>query len=415
MRHRRRPALATIVLVLPLAASAPAAADETSHFLSPSHFQLRPNLYGTQLRDRADALPLTRATVGDIMNDLNRRNETTPVKLGGICAPSAVQPGTRVNVARSVCFDKGDNATTEWYPQGVTTGGHARGGPILVSWYHRAAKGVRISFVNPDTGAYRHVLLVYPRANGDYVTVRASQDKSSPNYNRSLHGGGILWYGNHLFVADTDRGFRMFDMRRIYDLGASRNGTTRHKDRVGLIDGTYYGHGYRYVMPQVGSWTRTAAPGTKCSTSNGTPRFSYVSLDRGHGHLVAGEYCEARRPSKGRVAVWPIAHAFDARNELITDPSHRWNPVAVHKLPDSNIQGAARINGRWYLSRSRGTFTAGTLYTTEPATSSTRTLKVARRQALPIGPEDLSPSQGNTIWTVAEHPGKRTLYAVRPN
>lgn len=420
MRHRRGPVILTISLVLPLAAPAGAAADEPS----PSLFRLRPNSYGTELRDRADALPLVKATVPDIMNDLNRKSETTPVKAGGMCASSAVQPGTRVAVARSVCFNRGDDGTPEWYPQGVTTAGRPGDGTVLVSWYHRGTKGVRISFVDTDTGSYRHVLLVYPRANRDYVTVRVSQDESNANYNQSLHGGGVLWYGNYLFVADTERGFRVFDMRRIYDLGASPNGTTQHKDRVGLIGGTYYGHAYRYVMPQVGSWTRTAPAGAKCTASDGAPHFSYTSLDRGGpGHVIAGEYCKSGEETNGRVAVWPIAGAFDARGELITDTAHRWDAVAVHRLPDSNIQGAARFDGRWYLSRSRGKTTAGTLYTTEPTTSPTGPLEVARQQYLSIGPEDLSHRYGGTasnpaldaIWTVAEHPGKRTLYAVEPN
>ena len=50
--------------------------------------------------------------------------------------------------------------------------------------------------------------------------------------------------------------------------------------QVGLHGDVYHGYGYRYVMPQVGSWTRTAPTGTKCTTSDGSPQFSHVSLDR---------------------------------------------------------------------------------------------------------------------------------------
>ncbi|GAA0546618.1 hypothetical protein [Actinomadura livida] len=437
MRRRRCLAvLAAVGLALPLAAAiqSPAAADE----LSLSNFQLRPNSYGTDLRDRADALPLVKGTVTGIMNDLNRQDDDTPVTVNGACEPNAVQSGSSVALARSVCFNDGDNATAQWYPQGVTTVADMQADqewgdgykPVLVSWYDANAnadgmvKGVRISFMNPSTGAYRHVLLVYPKANGDYDTVRVSQDSSSGSYNTSLHAGGILWYGDHLFVADTARGFRMFDMRRIFDLGASENGTTGGADKVGLHGGTYHGYGYRYVMPQVGSWTRTAATGTKCTTSDGSPQFSHVSLDRsGTDHLVSGEYCAGEEAVNGRVAAWPIAGAFTANSELITDPSYRWNADAAHKLPVSNVQGATRFNGRWYLSRSRGPATAGTFYTTAPATSSTTTLQVASEKQLSIGPEDLAHWQSGTdasnpglgqFWTVGEHPGKRMVYAVRP-
>ncbi|NKZ02233.1 hypothetical protein HGB48_00440 [Actinomadura latina] len=417
------------------AQQAPAAADE----LSLANFQLRPNSYGTDLQDRADALPLVKATVTGIMNDLNRQSETTPVTVGGACNPDALTSGSNVDIQRSICFNAGDNGTGDWYPQGITTVADMQGDrvwgdgyqPVIVSWYdHNSTtknpvKGVRISFINPYTGAYRHVLLVYPRANGDYDAVRVSQDSSSGDYSTPLHAGGILWYGNYLFVADTARGFRMFDMRRIYDLGASTNGSTSNKDWVGLVGDTYYGYSYRYVMPQVGSWTRTSETGETCTASDQSPQFSYVSLDRsGTDHLLAGEWCDGAREANGRVAAWPISGAFDGNNNLIMDTSYRWNADVAHKLPDSNVQGATRFNGRWYLSRSHGDTGAGDLIQTEPATSSTVTLQIDKRQDLAIGPEDLSHWQGGsdpanptlgTIWTVGEHPGKRMVYSVYPN
>ncbi|MFB4308454.1 hypothetical protein [Actinomadura sp. GTD37] len=438
MRHRRSlAALTTLFLAVPLAAAlqAPAAADE----LSLSNFQLRPNAYGTDLQDRTDALPLEdKGTVTEIMNDLNRQNDTTPVGVGFNCNSGAFEPGTFVDVERSICFNSGDNGTDEWYPQGVTTVADMQGDrvwgdgyqPVIVSWYDHndnddgMVKGVRISFINPYTGAYRHVLLVYPKADGDYDTIRVSQDAADGDYNKALHGGGILWYGNYLFVADTARGFRMFDMRRIYDLGNSASGTTSQPELVGLHGDTYYGYGYRYVMPQVGSWTRTSATGTACSYSDQSPNFSYVSLDRsGTDHLTAGEWCDGPEEANGRVAAWPIAGAFDGNSNLIMDTAYRWNADVAHKLPDSNIQGAMRFNGRWYLSRSHGTDNAGTLYTTAPATSSTVTLQIADQQDLGIGPEDLSHWQGGsdpssptlgTIWTVGEHPHLRMVYSVHP-
>jgi hypothetical protein len=91
-----------------------------------------------------------------------------------------------------ICFDSGDTATAQWYPQGATTvadmqadqswGNGLR--PILVSWYDHnnsgdgVNKGVRISFVDSVGGKYRHVLLVYPQIQNGIVTydsVRVSQ------------------------------------------------------------------------------------------------------------------------------------------------------------------------------------------------------------------------------------------------
>ncbi len=68
--------------------------------------------------------------------------------------------------------------------------------PVLVSWYDHnnnsdgMVKGVRVSFMNPNTGAYRHVLLVYPQEKSgiiDYDAVRVSQDSSNSSYTTSLH------------------------------------------------------------------------------------------------------------------------------------------------------------------------------------------------------------------------------------
>ncbi len=434
--RRSLAALAALALSVPLltALQAPAHADE----LSLSNFQLRPNSYGTDLQTRADNLPLVKGTVTDIMNDLNRRDDN-PTGNGTACEPAAIaESGPRPTIGRSMCFQDDDRDTGQWYPQGVTTVADMQADqewgngyqPVLVSWYDHndngdgMVKGVRISFMDPNTGAYRHVLLVYPRADGDYDTVRVSEDPATSDYNKALHAGGILWYGNYLFVADTARGFRMFDMRRIYDLGASPNGTTSGADKVGLHGDTYYGYGYRYVMPQVGSWTRTAATGTACSYSDQSPNYSYVSLDRsGADHLIAGEYCAGDQEANGRVAAWPISGAFDANNNLIMDTAYRWNADVAHKLPDSNVQGATRFNGRWYLSRSHGENTAGDLITTEPANSSTVNLVIDRKQPLSIGPEDLSHWQSGTdpanpllgtFWTVGEHPGKRMVYSVYP-
>ncbi|MEU6646194.1 hypothetical protein ABZ863_27115 [Saccharomonospora sp. NPDC046836] len=438
VRHKLLACLAVPSLVVSSLVVAPATAGADP--LSLSNFELRPNAYGTDLRDRADALPLVKATVSDIMNDLNRKDDN-PVQIHGACEPAAVADADIPPlITRSLCFQNDDNETTQWYPQGVTTVADMQADqewgsgnqPVLVSWYDKndplSIKGVRISFMNPYTGAYRHVLLVYPktiRARPDYESVRVSQDITHPDHSTSLHAGGIVWYGNYLFVADTNRGFRMFDMRRIYDLGASKNGTTEGPVKVGFQEDTqkYHAYAYRYIMPQVGSWTRTAADGTDCSASDGSPNFSYTSLDRaGANHLLAGEYCNASTATNGRVAAWPIAGAFDSNGELIMNTAYRWQADAAYKIPDTprRIQGATRFNGRWYLSQSNQT-NAGKLHITAKVTSPIGTLNVVDSQTLTIGPEDLShwpngtqsPSLG-AMWTVAEHEGKRMVYSVTP-
>ena len=96
-------------------------------------------------------LALTRATVAEVLADGNRTARTSG------CPSAAGVHST------AFCWNTGDGADEDWYPQGLTAswdaaadgryGGHVA---ILASWYdHRdvaasANKGVRISFVNYD-------------------------------------------------------------------------------------------------------------------------------------------------------------------------------------------------------------------------------------------------------------------------
>jgi hypothetical protein len=136
---------------------------------------------------------------------------------------------------------------------------------------------VRLSFVSPDRDRYRHVLLVYP--------TRTKQGK--PTYRAvNSHAGGIAWYGNYLYVAETQRGVRVFDLRKIFDLGLSKNGTTRNRKRIGLKGKTYYGAGNRYVLPQLTYYGNVATqPKRSCTGSHGTHWFTYnVTFPKGQAN-----------------------------------------------------------------------------------------------------------------------------------
>ena len=327
------------------------------------------------------------------------------------------------------CFNPGDTATKEWYPQGVTGVSDAQddeqwGGEqaLLVSWYDHDKrtphKSVRVTFVNPRTSRYRHVLLVWPYEQGG---------RGEPTYEpvgthgkaKGIHAGGIAWYGNRLFVADTTRGVRVFDMRLIFDLGASKNGTTKGADKVGLHGKTYYGYGYRYVMPQVGSWVNTKTTGKPC-TGTGAPVHSFLSVDRSQvpDMLVSGEYCgrddAPNQGRDGRLALWPLQTSGPAKGDLLSDGAGKVQPRYVNRLPDSNIQGAAGQNGTWWFTHnrppkngpSRGQLIRATWATGGGWTGEHRT-------TISYGPEDLSCWRGrHQLWTVGEHPKRRALYGM---
>jgi hypothetical protein len=252
------------------------------------------------------------------------------------------------------------------------------------------------------------------------MSLRTKQDASGA----SLHAGGIAWYGNYLYVADTRRGFRVFDMRYIFDLqAAGAKGNTTDKTKIGRQDGVFYGLGYRYVMPEVAAYTNLAGEvdDPKTCAAHGAPHFSYVGLDRtGDDHLVTGEYCDGTTGDlTGRVATWPL----DGSNGMPqVDQEGYWTATSAFRLPVSNVQGAVSHGDTWYLNRSHGTDVpdqndnGDLLKSTAPATT-TGVLGPTTRRTAAIGNEDLSywsgfKNFGDVLFTVTEHPGQRMVYAT---
>ncbi|WP_199442070.1 hypothetical protein [Umezawaea beigongshangensis] len=324
------------------------------------------------------------------------------------------------------CFNSGDVATEEWVPQGITTVADAQADQfwgekqaILVSWYNKGsspAKGVRVSFLDTDTGNYQHVLLVYPYTNASgnpsYEAVTAPQAGDGA----SVHAGGIVWYGNYLYMADTNRGIRVFDMRYIFDIKSASNGDVDTSGKVGRHDGTYYSYGYRYVMPQVHGWTNpgglaTFPPDYKCNAS-GPQKFSYISLDRSRepDALISGEYCANQNDTNlnGRVARWPLNSEVGTPD---TDGLGFWQASDAHRLPKPRVQGAVSTDGRWYLN-STGNGDSGPGYLQAAVGNGVLTVD-GWQYAVAIGVEDLSYWPGREqLWTVTEHKGKRIVYCT---
>lgn len=309
---------------------------------------------------------------------------------GGCGKAAAVPAGALVH-----CFDRTDSNTRTWVPQGVTTVSDAVQDerwsgrrPILVSWHDSGR--VRVTVVDPDRRTYQHVLLVYPTMKG-----------KKPTYTDiDVHAGGIAWYENKLYVADTRHGLREFDMRHIYDLRRSKAGSTGGPGRVGLHGGKYYGHGHRFVMPQTGSWHFTAGPtGGRCR-GTGPPRMSWVGIDRTTwSHvLIAGEWCRPKDP-RGRVATWPV-RALSGTRTVHAD----WAAT----LPGDRIQGAVRTNGRWWFTQGRGRKRGRLLIADRDWWDWGR----VTARTISYGPEDLSCYRGQRrIWTVAEYAQKRALWS----
>ncbi|MFF9015067.1 hypothetical protein ACF09C_19130 [Streptomyces sp. NPDC014870] len=475
--------MATVAASLLATTPAQAAPDPG---LDLSNFELRPLSNKTELQGRIDRLNADLPNIG--VNSLLKEAQTsgrTGQWSNSVCNPAAVESGTTPQgFAKSFCFDDSDNGNSdsEWWPQGVTTvadadedqtWGDPETGwnpadhkPMLVTWYNKddwngdkkaddvdeggtntERKGVRISFIDASTGKYAHVLLVYPfindSGNASYMSVRTSQHYSTPGGKQygSLHAGGMVWYGYYLYVADTNRGFRVFDLRNIIDLGAlPAEKWGKSKTAIGRQDGVYNAHGYRYILPQSDGWTNSACdtveppPGTPCDmqdedktcqATDVTPKTSFASLDRSSAtrHITTGEWCEKAKVTDafttGRVIRWPMntsggTPALNANGYWAANEAYRV-PFLASEQDNGGIQGAAVVNGTYYLSQSRGQAN-GRMLIARPDTATGRLVETSPRRTSAIGVEDYSvwPGSPNRLWTVTEHPGKRMLFSVTP-
>ncbi|GAB4085370.1 hypothetical protein GCM10028784_20000 [Myceligenerans cantabricum] len=462
--------LATLLVAagLVVVPAIPASADEPP-VPSLEDYRMRPANNADQLQERVELLDeqLPKLGVRNILAQAPRQGTTAAGEACNDDAVGALEP----DITFSFCWDAADNAagdgTYEWTPQGITTVADAQADkewngtqPLLVTWYQchtvdgeklcgddddslcdrydeECVKGVRVTFVDPDTGRYAHVLLAYPfindSGNATYMSLRTQQTAAG----ESLHAGGVAWYGNYLYVADTARGVRVFDMRYIFDLeAAGEKGDTSDKHQIGRQDGVFYGHGYRYVMPEVAAYTNNVPrpPAAERCTNAGSPNTSFVSIDRsGIDHLITGEYCPGRTPEDGeaggRVAAWPLDGSTGRPdiNGTCTSrtPPHEqipcWRADNAFALPAGvgNIQGATRYDGSWYLTQSNGMTNRSVLMTAVQETGETTGVlrfSLAGRPA-GIGIEDLSYWPGDDpgrsgLWSLTEWWGKRMIYVT---
>jgi hypothetical protein len=269
-------------------------------------------------------------------------------------------------------FDGKDQDTADWYPQGLTCGEESGsiGVPaLLVSWYFRpegGERGIRVSFLSPQTLKYQHALLVEAKPDGSYGPI-------------DIHAGGIACDGDLLYVADTTRGLRVFDLGNLLDLRTAQN-DLGDPTRIGHHEAKFHAFGYRYVIPQTDFWKLTKSG----------PHFSFISVDRSGGTsaLISGEYRE--NDSGGWVARWDL-------------PLSGGVPRDAFIMGHPKIQGAVSWNDKWYLSQAADGNTNGKLLVHSAGKLVTR--------PYPIGPEDLT-VRGGKVWSVTEFRNKRIVFGV---
>lgn len=346
-------------------------------------------------------IDLDKADLGEVFTKANRK-----ATYGSDCKVS----GLKANPQVRWCLQSDDNASANWWPQGVTSDSDASDSEdweghhgLMVSWYHKGDKGARITLLDTQTKKYRHLLLVVPDGEGSYAPL-------------SLHAGGIVWYGDQLYVADSYEGVRVFDLNTIWDLTEDPNGDVTDSDKIGKVGDTYYGHGYRYMVPQSGRWQSPEVADKRCSTS-GPIHNSWMSLDRAASphRLVIGEFCSRTEDSTpGRVTAWDMdGLKIDADADGVATADNVARLPAVNGAAHgANAQGGATTGGGdWFFSVSRGSNAAGDLYRHQWTADG---WQQQGRKSTPQGNEDLSfryRDSKRLMYSVSEYPDHRIIFA----
>ncbi len=376
-------ALATTALV---ATSASAAAAPTS--LPVGQFTLSANYHQFDAVDDALVTTLGTSAVHTVMDNANHDRGAITDSLG------------LAGYTGGFTFDSTDNGDCANYPQGITSSrdavGTANGGNydghqlILVSWYTTDGCGgaqsrSRITLVDWDAtypNKYRKVLLVEPTG-----TAAAPNFKDIP-----IHAGGVSWYGDYLYVADTGHGMRVFDMRKI--LNTDTGGTS---DQIGRqADGTYYAHNYAYVLPQIGTVTASTTSGTSLA-------WSSISLDRVSGSIVMVEYtCQSGCTSYPNRA--PRAIRFPFASGSTTFAATTTASEAL-QLPWYKLNGVASHNGRWWFNSSG----AKQLYYWTPTAGPHTYAWVSGGESISYWEDATNP---DLLWSLQETVNHRNVFAV---
>jgi hypothetical protein len=274
-------------------------------------------------------------------------------------------------------WDDHDTASARWWPQGITNSAHVPGIDrrlLVVSWYSQeiagANHGSRITVVDLETLAYRHVLLVVPERDGDAARIRPLL----------AHAGGVVWVGPYLHVAGTRRGLFTCRMEDILEVEPSEE--------------TF---GHRFVLP-----VRFAYDARHDSARM---RYSFLSLDRSTDvpHLVAGEY--GRGDMTRRIVRYPL-DPETLRLHAEEDGVSR--PATFDERGVGHMQGVAIVQGEYVVTTSRGRWRLGALHVGQPGAF--RTL----RHSIPVGPEDLCYwGETDLLWSLTEYPGRRFVFCVK--
>lgn len=366
------------------ASLAPAQAASAPTEVDPAAFRLTADY--TEYTARVEALleQAGRASVSQVMDDAN--HERTP----------ATVIDTQVHGFRFATSDEND---PDAFPQGFATSRDAAGTAgngrydgrqvIAVSFYNNSPKSSRINLIDWDANhanAYRRILLVEPTGTAEEPSFQDVE----------IHAGGIAWYGDLLYVADSAAkpgGMRVFDMSKI--LTTDTGGT---KDQIGRVGDTFYAHNYAYVLPQVGTISSEVEAGTEPLV------WSTISLDRVTRSIVMTEYrCDDSCDNYPTGTTRAVRFDFQEGGPTFAGTTTASEALEV---PLHFLNGAGSHNGRWWFNSSRHK----TLSYWSGEGSLTTYPWVSWGQSLSYWEDADGP---DLLWSLTEGEGFRAVFAVK--
>ncbi|TCD11270.1 hypothetical protein EZ449_05995 [Pedobacter frigidisoli] len=206
----------------------------------------------------------------------NRTGQTNYTSAHGFNIPAA-------NRAGGFKWNAGDEETAEWRPQGIA--GFTMGGRrfILTTWYgtepddvagvHNGHKGVRLALADItdlSNVTYRLILLVQQYSNTSnsllWDNLYAQDGNAAHNYTKgslfapiTIHAGGVAIYGTKVYVADTGRGLRVFDLNNFIAVSSDSESQCGK-----MANNTLQAFNYGYILPETGWYQLSGASPYSC-------------------------------------------------------------------------------------------------------------------------------------------------------
>ena len=248
-------------------------------------------------------------------------------------------------------WDREDNRTRRWRPQGITEFTSNNKSFIVASWYSRDKKvrsnqGVKVSFVDYtdiESIKYRHVLLV----DRDLEPLRG------------MHAGGLHYLEGKLYVPDSRGGKKTI---RVFPTDSFSIVPKNEKKRL---------FNFKYFLVQESSHEVATVP-------------SFLSYDWSTEQFITGTY-----------------HKKEKRSLQWYNPAQ--NTTNLDGPFYKKMQGAAAADSHLWISTSFGRYGKSHLYHGTFTPGETPDLASFKKTPYPPGLEDLhlSPSS-NQLWMLTE-------------